>query len=149
MIGPGTGIAPMLALLQEREYQKTQQNLKVGNNILYFGCKTRSQDYIYRDELEKYRSDGTLSNLYLAFSREQEKKVYVQHRLATNAQETWNLIDKKGAYVYVCGGVRMGQDVTDTLRQIVKDYGKRNSDEAKEYIQEMTSSGRLVQELWA
>lgn len=149
MIGPGTGIAPMRALLQERECQKTQRKLNVGKNILYFGCKKRSQDYIYREELEKYKNDGILTDLHLAFSREQAKKVYVQDLLAANAKETFNLIEKEGAYVYVCGGVKMGSDVTETLRQIVKDHGKFSSDDAKEYIQKMTTSGRYVQELWA
>lgn len=149
MIGPGTGIAPMRALLQEREHQKTQQKLNVGSNILYFGCKKRNLDFIYKDELEKYEKDGILDQMYLAFSREQTEKVYVQHLLAKNSKETWDLIDAKGAYVYVCGGVKMGADVTEALRKIVAEYGQRSSDDAKKYIEKMTSTGRFVQELWA
>ncbi|CAM9638921.1 unnamed protein product, partial [Ascophyllum nodosum] len=105
MIGPGTGVAPMRALLQERAWQKAQGS-KVGRNVLYFGCRRRDQDYIYKVELEGYKADGTLDTLRLAFSREGPSKVYVQHLLREDAAEVWRLI-RGGAYVYVCGGTRM------------------------------------------
>src|SRR3546814_390722 len=79
MVGPGTGIAPMRALLQERRFQRTVQNASTGENILFFGCKNRELDFIYRDELEQFQDDGTLTTTHLAFSREQSHKVYVQH----------------------------------------------------------------------
>jgi NADPH-ferrihemoprotein reductase len=149
MIGPGTGIAPMRALLQERAHQQNVQKLNVGKNILYFGCKNRGNDFIYSDELNQYEKDGILSTMHLAFSREQSEKVYVQHLLERNAKETWNLINNEGAYVYVCGGVKMGHDVSEVLRKIVGQHGNYNSHDAKKVIEEMTSSGRYVQELWA
>jgi len=149
MIGPGTGIAPMRALLQERSHQKTSQNLPVGSNILYFGCKSRDLDFIYSDELKIYEKEGTLTKMHLAFSREQEQKVYVQHLLAKNSLETWKLIEEEGAYIYVCGGVKMGQDVSDTLRKIVSEHGNLGSTDSKKYLDDMASGGRYVQELWA
>jgi NADPH-ferrihemoprotein reductase len=149
MIGPGTGIAPMRALLQERSHQQNVQKLNVGSNILYFGCKNREHDFIYADELNKYEKDGILTEMHLAFSREQDDKVYVQHLLAKNAKETWDLINEQGAYVYVCGGVRMGQDVSETLRKLVAEHGNYSTSDAKNYIEKLTSNGRLVQELWA
>ena len=139
----------MRALLQERKHQKMEKGLAVGENILYFGCKNRSQDFIYSDELASFEKDGTLNNMYLAFSREQQKKVYVQHLLSENASETWDLIENKGAYVYVCGGVKMGSDVSAALQQIVCQKGGMTSTLGKAYIDKMHSSGRLVQELWA
>merc|ERR1712232_871664 len=105
--------------------------------------------YLYKDELAAFQKSGILTQLHLAFSREQTEKVYVQHLLAKNSKETWDLIDAKGAYVYVCGGVKMGADVTEALRKIVAEYGQRSSDDAKKYIEKMTSTGRFVQELWA
>lgn len=149
MVGPGTGIAPMRALLQERSHQKLEQKLPVGSNDLYFGCKTRDLDFIYSDELDEYEREGTLTNMYLAFSREQNEKVYVQHLLAKNASDTWKLIDDDGAYIYVCGGVKMGQDVCVTLRKIIAQHGNRSSTDAKKYLDNMASNGRFVQELWA
>ena len=149
MVGPGTGIAPMRALLQERSHQKLSQKLPVGKNILYFGCKTRDLDFIYADELNAYEKEGTLTQMHLAFSREQNEKVYVQHLLARNSLDTWKLIEEQGACIYVCGGVKMGQDVADALRKIVADHGSRSSMDSKQYLEQMASSGRFVQELWA
>lgn len=149
MIGPGTGIAPMRALLQERAHQKLSQNLSVGSNILYFGCKNKDLDFIYSDELNKYEKEGVLTDMHLAFSREQKEKVYVQHLLAKNSSDTWKLIEEEGAYIYVCGGVKMGQDVSVALRKIVAEHGNRNSTDSKKYLDEMASDGRFIQELWA
>jgi NADPH-ferrihemoprotein reductase len=150
MIGPGTGIAPMRALLQERAYLRAKMKQNVGPNILYFGCKNREQDFIYADELEQYQKDGTLTQLHLAFSREnKEKKVYVQHILSSNATETWSLINSSHAYVYVCGGVKMGQDVSDVFRRMISEVGGLDSVESKAYLDRMTADGRFVQELWA
>jgi len=149
MVGPGTGIAPMRALLQERSHQKLKQNLPVGSNDLYFGCKTRDLDFIYSDELHEYEKEGTLTRMHLAFSREQNEKVYVQHLLAKNSSDTWKLIEDDGAYIYVCGGVKMGQDVCVALRKIIAQHGNRTSTDAKKYLDNLASNGRFVQELWA
>eukprot|EP00560_Eucampia_antarctica_P001944 CAMPEP_0197831550 /NCGR_PEP_ID=MMETSP1437-20131217/10755_1 /TAXON_ID=49252 ORGANISM="Eucampia antarctica, Strain CCMP1452" /NCGR_SAMPLE_ID=MMETSP1437 /ASSEMBLY_ACC=CAM_ASM_001096 /LENGTH=701 /DNA_ID=CAMNT_0043434507 /DNA_START=168 /DNA_END=2273 /DNA_ORIENTATION=+ len=149
MIGPGTGVAPMRALLQERSYMKLEKKLIVGPNVLYFGCKKRALDYLYEEEIEQFQKDGVLTQYHVAFSREQKEKVYVQNLLAKNAKETWKLINDLGAYVYVCGGVKMGGDVSITLRAIVSDMGEMSSDDAKNYLDKMTSKGRYIQELWA
>ena len=147
MIGPGTGVAPMRALLQERAWQKAQGS-KVGHNVLYFGCRSRDQDYIYKDELETYKADGTLDTLRLAFSREGPSKVYVQHLLRQDAAEVWRLI-RDGAYVYVCGGTRMGTDVHTELTRITQDLGSMRVEESKEFIKSLHNTGRYVQELWS
>ncbi|CAM9899696.1 unnamed protein product, partial [Discosporangium mesarthrocarpum] len=113
MVGPGTGLAPMRALLQERAHMRERGEV-VGRNVLYFGCRHREKDYIYRDELEAYEADGTIDSLRLAFSREQARKNYVQHLLAEDAEIVWGML-KEGAYVYVCGGTSMGNDVHKEL----------------------------------
>jgi NADPH-ferrihemoprotein reductase len=149
MIGPGTGIAPMRALLQERAYQRDSLKQPVGLNVLYFGCKKRTQDYLYQDELIQYQRSGVLHELHLAFSREQKEKVYVQHLLAKNAKDTWELVQDKGAYIYVCGGVKMGNDVHAVLQDICESQGRLQVSDAKAYLDKLASEGRYVQELWA
>jgi len=149
MIGPGTGIAPMRALLQERSYQKHHKKLPVGENVLYFGCKGRESDYLYEEELNKFREEGTLTRLHVAFSRENDRKVYVQHLLAEHAKETWDLIDRQHASIYVCGGTKMGMDVTDTITKLIAEVGGKGMDGAKAYVDALRAEGRFVQELWA
>eukprot|EP00563_Minutocellus_polymorphus_P013114 CAMPEP_0181074142 /NCGR_PEP_ID=MMETSP1070-20121207/29451_1 /TAXON_ID=265543 /ORGANISM="Minutocellus polymorphus, Strain NH13" /LENGTH=739 /DNA_ID=CAMNT_0023155253 /DNA_START=29 /DNA_END=2251 /DNA_ORIENTATION=+ len=152
MIGPGTGIAPMRALLQERSHQRKKRRIgskNVGKNVLYFGCKTPHQDYLYEEELKDFEKEGTLNTLRVAFSRKTEKKVYVQHLLADDADETWTLVEKEKASVFVCGGTKMGSDVSETLRSIVAEAGGMSADEAKAYLDKMSSEGRFVQELWS
>ncbi len=114
-VGPGTGLAPMRALLQEREHQANNSGKKTKNmtNILFFGCKNAAVDYIYRDELEAYEKNKVLHSLRLAFSRDTAAKVYVQH-LITEPKVALQLIDllfNENAYIYVCGATLMGTDV--------------------------------------
>lgn len=151
MIGPGTGIAPMRALLQDRKYEFEAGKKKANMcNVLYFGCKKEELDYIYRDELEAYHQDGTLQNLYLAFSRQnRSQKVYVQHLLKQNGASTYDLVHKQGGYVFVCGGVKMGHDVTETLKEIMVSEGSMSDEEAADYLSNLSSKGRFVQELWS
>merc|ERR1719162_1702066 len=157
MIGPGTGIAPMRALLQDRKHQfesessnnnTSSSSSTCNHNILYFGCKREDLDYIYRDELEAYRADGTLRELHVAFSRKDPtRKEYVQHLLLQNGASTYSLLQEQGAYVFVCGGVKMGHDVTETLKEILMSEGSMPLEEASNYLSGMSSKGRFIQEL--
>jgi len=150
MFGPGTGIAPMRAFLQERSHVRNNTTEQVvGPSILYFGCKKRAMDYIYRDELEAFVNEETLTQLHLAFSREKKEKVYVQHLLVNNAVETWKLIHDDKASIFVCGAVRMGADVGSTLQDIIADQGGMTREKAKAYLDNMAVTGRYVQELWS
>jgi NADPH-ferrihemoprotein reductase len=150
MIGPGTGIAPMRAILQERaHWRNAEPSKKHGPNVLYFGCKNRTMDYIYRDELEAFQNDGTLTELHLAFSREQAEKIYVQHLLAKQSAETYKLIHEDKASIFVCGAVLMGAAVDHTLQDIIMEHGNMKREEAKGYLDKMALEGRFVQELWS
>jgi len=151
MIGPGTGIAPMRALLQERRYQREVLKQNVGPNVLYFGCRERALDFIYEEELLQFTKDGTLTDLQLAFSRDQAQKVYVQHLLAKdlNAERFWNHLDKDGGYIYVCGATNMGADVLTTIQNIIQAKGNMSNEQAREYITALQQQGRYIQELWA
>ncbi len=151
MIGPGTGIAPMRALLQDRKHQLEAEGKSANmTNVLYFGCKKEELDYIYRDELEAYDNDGTLKDLHVAFSRKNpNQKEYVQHLLKQNGASTYELLVEQGAYVFVCGGVKMGHDVTETLKEILVSEGSMSPEKAADYLSNLSSRGRFVQELWS
>jgi NADPH-ferrihemoprotein reductase len=147
MIGPGTGIAPMRALLQERRFQSELQKVSDSTNVLYFGCKYRNVDYIYQEELESFKTSGLLNELHVAFSREGRDKVYVQHLLTRDASVV-DLIDK-GAYIFVCGGTSMGNDVHRALLQLLETHRKLCTSDATVAIEQLQKSGRYVQELWS
>lgn len=150
MIGPGTGIAPMRALLQEREFQTGRTKKTPASNTLYFGCQKSSQDYIYEDELAEFKSKGVLNNLFLAFSRAQKNKVYVQHLLAepASAQNLLQELDQ-GGHLFVCGATAMGGDVHSALVDILVKNKSMTKDRAAAFLTDLQKNGRYVQELWS
>lgn len=147
MVGPGTGIAPMRAVLQHRQAQR-EEGCVVGPTVLFFGCRHREQDFIYENELLGYGADGTLTQLHTAFSREQDTKVYVQHRLAEQGGEVFAML-QQGAYFFVCGGTGMGHDVMKTVVDIIREHKCVNAEAASAEVKELQAAGRYVQELWS
>lgn len=105
MVGPGTGLAPFRGFIQERDFCK-QEGKQVGETILYFGCRKKSEDYLYQEELEEYEKKGLLQ-LRVAFSREQSQKVYVTHLLQQNSEELWRIIGECNGHFYICGYVHL------------------------------------------
>ncbi|MBW3624371.1 MAG: sulfite reductase subunit alpha, partial [Armatimonadetes bacterium] len=143
MIGPGTGIAPFRAFLQERQALGA-----TGRNWLFFGDQRRACDCLYEEELETFRRCGLLSRLEYAFSRDQEEKVYVQHRLLENAPEFWRWL-QEGAHIYVCGdALRMARDVDATLHRIVADQGGLSEEEAKAYVAGLIRDRRYQKDVY-
>ncbi|HBJ36700.1 MAG TPA: sulfite reductase subunit alpha [Planctomycetaceae bacterium] len=143
MIGPGTGIAPFMGFLQERQARKA-----TGKNWLFFGDQHQASDFLYEDELANYRSSGLLHRLDTAFSRDGESKVYVQNRMQERARELWDWLES-GAHVYVCGDAsRMAADVESALQKIIGTQGKRAETAAKQYIRELSESGRYVRDVY-
>jgi sulfite reductase (NADPH) flavoprotein alpha-component len=137
MIGPGTGIAPFRAFLQERTAMGA-----TGRNWLFFGNRRRDVDFLYRDELEDFAARRVLTRMELAFSRDQPGKVYVQHRMLEAGKELWRWI-ANGAYLYVCGDARrMAGDVDVALRQIAVTEGGMDRAAAKHFIAELAKAGR-------
>lgn len=123
MIGPGTGIAPFIGFIQERAWLK-QQGKEVGETVLYYGCRHEHEDYLYREELARFQKEGVLTQLNVAFSRDQAEKVYVQHLLKKNKENVWKLIDEGMAHIYVCGDARnMARDVQNAFYEIVSEFG--------------------------
>jgi sulfite reductase alpha subunit-like flavoprotein len=153
MVGPGTGIAPFRAFLQEMRAARGAAGggaapPRTGPTRLYFGCRRDGEDYLYTEELAGYVADGTLSSLRLAFSREQAAKVYVQHRVREDGAELWALL-QRGGHFYLCGGTSMGRDVVAALTEAVATHGQMAADEAESYVKALQAQGRLVQELWS
>ncbi len=143
MIGPGTGIAPFRAFLEEREARGAK-----GQNWLFFGDQKRSNDFLYEDQIVDWQRRGVLARLDLAFSRDQTDKVYVQHRMRENAAELWAWMEQ-GGHFYVCGDAkRMAKDVEDTLLQIAVDHGQKSSSEAKAWLDDLAKAGRYQRDVY-
>jgi sulfite reductase (NADPH) flavoprotein alpha-component len=129
MCGPGVGLAPFRAFLEQRVLDGAP-----GRNWLFFGDQRRATDFLYGDELLEYQRTGKLHRLDLAFSRDQAEKVYVQHRMLEQARELWSWL-QNGAYFYVCGDARhMAKDVHQTLINIARQQGGLSPEAAAEYV---------------
>ncbi|TLD21533.1 hypothetical protein PspLS_08971 [Pyricularia sp. CBS 133598] len=149
LIGPGTGVAPMRAFVQERAKQ-AEKGEEVGKTILFFGCRKSTEDFLYKNEWEEYKKVlGDKFELVTAFSREGPKKVYVQHRLKEMAQEINDLLAKK-AYIYVCGdAANMAREVNSVLGQIIAE--QRGIPEAKgeEIVKNMRAANQYQEDVWS
>ncbi|PYK34546.1 MAG: sulfite reductase subunit alpha [Verrucomicrobia bacterium] len=144
MIGPGTGVAPFRAYLQERKAIGAK-----GKNWLFFGSQHEKCDFAYGDEFEAYLKEGILTRLDCAWSRDQPEKIYVQHRMKENAAEIWKWIDAEGAHFFVCGDARrMAKDVDATLRKIVQEQGAKSVDQANEYVEKLKSDKRYKRDVY-
>jgi sulfite reductase (NADPH) flavoprotein alpha-component len=143
MVGPGTGIAPFRAFLEERSASGA-----VGRNWLFFGDQKRSSDFLYEEQLTAWVKNGFLTRLDLAFSRDQSNKIYVQHRMLENAAEMWAWLEA-GAHFYVCGdAARMAKDVDTALHQIVETAGGRNPEQARAYVTELKAEKRYARDVY-
>ena len=143
MIGPGTGVAPFRAFLQERQATKAP-----GRNWLYFGHQRSDYDFFYQDELVAMRSAGLLTRLTLAWSRDSDEKIYVQHRMRDDGRDLWAWL-ADGAHVYVCGDAqRMAKDVERTLVDVIAEHGARTPAEAVNFLAELKKSGRYQTDVY-
>ena len=137
MIGPGTGIAPFRAFLHERQAVNAP-----GRNWLFFGHQRRDYDFFYEDELVAMRAAGLLTRLTLAWSRDSEEKIYVQHRMREVGRDLWSWLND-GAHIYVCGdALRMAKDAEAALVEIIAKHGGRSSAEAIRFLGELKAAGR-------
>jgi len=149
MIGPGTGLAPFRAFIQERNYVR-EQGKTVGDTILYFGCRKKKEDFLYEEELQEYVANGTLTKLYTAFSREQQQKVYVTHLLKENAAEVWKCIGEQKGHIYVCGDAKnMARDVHAIIKTICMEHGGMTETDAVAYIKKMETQKRYSADVWS
>jgi NADPH-dependent sulfite reductase flavoprotein alpha-component len=140
MVGPGTGVAPFVAFLRERQARGA-----TGANWLFFGEQRRETDFYYADELARLQNEGVLDRLDLAFSRDQRSKVYVQDRMREHGAQLWSWL-RDGAHLYVCGDAsRMARDVDRALRDIATAHGRVDPDE---YVKQLSAEKRYVRDVY-
>jgi sulfite reductase (NADPH) flavoprotein alpha-component len=143
MIGPGTGVAPFRAFMQERESAEAS-----GDNWMFFGDQTFTQDFLYQVEWQSYLKTGLLTKMDVAFSRDQTEKVYVQDRLKENAEQVFAWLER-GAHLYVCGDAnRMAKDVHQTLLEIIIEQGGLNNEQAEDYLKALRSNKRYQKDVY-
>ncbi|WP_323892527.1 assimilatory sulfite reductase (NADPH) flavoprotein subunit [Aeromonas allosaccharophila] len=143
MVGPGTGIAPFRAFMQEREAQGAE-----GKNWLFFGNPHFTQDFLYQVEWQRYVKSGLLSKISLAFSRDQANKIYAQDRLREAGQELYQWLEA-GAHFYVCGDAnKMAKDVQEALLEVIAEHGHKSREEAEEYLSELRRAKRYQRDVY-
>ncbi len=142
MVGPGTGIAPFRAFLCDRMATKAP-----GRNWLFFGHQRRDRDFFYEDELAGMRAAGVLTRLSLAWSRDDKEKFYVQDRMRQVGADVWQWL-ADGAHFYVCGAVRMGQDVERAMVDIVTEHGRKSATEAIAFVTDLKKRGRYQADVY-
>jgi sulfite reductase (NADPH) flavoprotein alpha-component len=143
MVGPGTGIAPFRAFLQQREADDAE-----GQNWLFFGNPHFTQDFLYQTEIQSFVKNGVLNHVDLAFSRDQAEKVYVQHKLIEKGEQVFAWLEQ-GAYFYVCGDANhMAKDVHDALLEIIQQFGNRNPSEAEQYLSDLKQAKRYQKDVY-
>ena len=144
MVGPGTGVAPFRAFLQDRAASAGAR----GRNWLFFGDQKRDHDFLYREEIEKWIVDGVLTRLDTAFSRDQAEKIYVQDRMLERGREIWAWL-QDGAHFYVCGDAkRMARDVDHALTKIVAEQGGMSAEAAAAYVSDLAKSKRYGRDVY-
>jgi sulfite reductase (NADPH) flavoprotein alpha-component len=143
MIGPGTGVAPFRAFMQEREAREA-----TGDNWMFFGDQTFTQDFLYQVEWQNYLKSGLLTRMDVAFSRDQAEKIYVQDRLKEQANEVFSWLER-GAHLYICGDAnRMAKDVHQTLVEIIQEHGKLSAEQAEDYLKSLRSNKRYQKDVY-
>lgn len=142
MIGPGTGVAPFRAFIQEREERGAS-----GENWLFFGEQHFMTDFLYQKEWLNWLKNGVLTKLDVAFSRDQEEKVYVQHKMLKKSKEFYEWLEK-GAAVYICGDKGMAKDVQETIIQIIQEQGNKSREEAEAYLEELRKQKRYQRDVY-
>lgn len=148
LIGPGTGIAPMRGFVRERVAQK-KNGEKIGQTLLFFGCRTEHEDFLYKEEWPEYaQALGDVFEMETAFSRASDKKVYVQHKIAERAEQINQLLES-GAFIYVCGDAsKMARDVQSTLIKIVAEQRKVSEERASEIVRSLKVQNRYQEDVW-
>ena len=143
MVGPGTGIAPFRAFLQERDAREAS-----GKNWLFFGNPHFTQDFLYQVEIQGYLKSGLLTKVDVAFSRDQAEKVYVQDKLRKNSQEVFAWLEA-GAHLYICGDAnRMAKDVHQALVDIIKENSGKDDEQAEQYLKDLRSANRYQKDVY-
>ncbi|KAM9370506.1 nitric oxide synthase, inducible [Phaethornis superciliosus] len=150
LIGPGTGIAPFRSFWQQRLYDLEKKGIKGGDMILLFGCRQPDMDHIYKEETEKMRKKGVLTEVYTAYSRQPgQAKVYVQDILQSKLEtKVCNILNKEEGHLYICGDVRMARDVAQTLKGILAKNLNLSEQQTEEYFFQLKSERRYHEDIF-
>ena len=156
MIGPGTGVAPFIGFLQHREHMQKNTSVALSESWLFFGCRHKERDFLYREELEQFLSTGVLSRLFLSFSRDTISDLagklppkYVQDNLRSHAAEVADLVFNNGAVVYICGDAdNMAKNVYDTFLEIVQEYKKVDIKQARQEMMKLRENKQYLEDIW-
>jgi sulfite reductase (NADPH) flavoprotein alpha-component len=143
MVGPGTGVAPFRAFLEERRAIGA-----TGKNWLFFGERNRATDFFYEEQFLAYKQEGFLTRLDLAFSRDQQEKLYVQHRMLEHSKELYAWLEE-GGYFFVCGDMhRMAKDVDAALHRAIQQASGCSSEKAAAYVAQLKQAKRYVRDVY-
>jgi len=143
MIGPGTGVAPFRSFLAERDATGAS-----GRNWLFFGEQKFGSDFLYQTELQNWVETGVLTKLNVAFSRDQQQKIYVQHKMQRHGAEFFEWLES-GTYIYICGKKEpMSYDVEDTMIRIIIEFGRKTEEQAKQYLMTLKEQGRYLKDVY-
>ncbi|KAF2277740.1 NADPH dependent diflavin oxidoreductase-like protein 1 [Westerdykella ornata] len=152
MIGPGTGVAPMRALIHKRKYWRQELGIDgaaASKDLLFFGCRNAGADFFFKGEWEALREEGVPLDVFAAFSRDQREKVYVQDLVRKQGQRVYDALANKGGFVYICGSSgKMPQAVREALIEAFQTHGQLSREDAEAYLAAMEKSGRYRQETW-
>ncbi|MBN4004697.1 nitric oxide synthase oxygenase [Nostoc sp. LPT] len=146
MVGPGTGVSPLIAFLQHRQ-ALLQQGQALSDACLYFGCRNQN-DFLYQQQLQTWLNQGVLSGLEVAFSRQGEQKMYVQTLMQQKPQDIWKLLSHPQCHYYVCGDAKMADDVFEVLLAIAKTEGNLSHFEAVQFFEQMKQQKRFSNDVW-
>ena len=143
MVGPGTGVAPFRSFLAERDATGAS-----GRNWLFFGDQHFASDFLYQTEMQNWVETGVLTRMNVAFSRDQAKKLYVQHKMQQHGAELYHWLES-GAYLYICGAKDpMSTDVEETLLQILETFGNKSKEAAVQFLDQLKEEGRYLKDVY-
>jgi len=143
MIGPGTGIAPFRAFIEERNATGAD-----GRNWLFYGDQHFESDFLYQTEIQNYLQIGALTHVDVAFSRDQAEKIYVQHKILKQGEEFFKWLEA-GAHVYICGAKSpMSDDVENAVSQVIQKFGNKNAEQAQAYLNQLKEEGRFQKDVY-
>ncbi|KAE9037276.1 Methionine synthase reductase [Phytophthora rubi] len=149
LIGPGTGVAPFMGFLQHRDIEAKTADSTRGDSYLFYGCRRQSEDWLFREQMHEYVTNGTLTKLFTAFSRDQDEKHYVQHDLRNNGKLVCDLLMGSDGYVFVCGdGMAMAKDVHAALVGILTSNAGMPQEAAELKLRELGTQHRYVRDIW-
>ncbi|KAJ3274998.1 hypothetical protein HDV01_001504 [Terramyces sp. JEL0728] len=152
MVGPGTGVAPFRGFIRER-FLHAKEGEKVGPTWLFYGCRNADSDYLYKEEFKEMLDEAKDLDIDLkiitAFSRDTDKKVYVQHCVKEHAENIWNFLETQNGNFYICGDAKnMAHDVNKELENIAVNVGSMDEEGSKNWIKKLRSDGRYLEDVW-